>query len=148
MGIRKRVVYVYPGTLRVGIAAVLLDDRRVHKIAIGSVERGVDAALLTSYKPDEMIVAVDKLHDQKKAQVFVPDTVLKFRYAHPGWAARKVPWVDRTNPHKGTYIHNVYKLFYDDCVRRSDLMLTHLDIEEFNADWVERYRPQGVRHHD
>lgn len=145
MGIRRRIAYAYPGTHRIGIAGVVLDDRRVLKIAIGSVERDVAAAYLTSFKPDEMVAAVDKLHDMKNADIFIPDTVSKFRYAHPGWSNRRVPFVDRASPHKGPYIHNVWKLFYDDCIRRSDVMITHLNVEEFNPDWIEANRPQGVK---
>ena len=148
MGIRRRLAYVYPGTHRVGIAGVVMDGNRVHKIAVGSTDRAVAPAWLTSFKPDEMAIAPDKIHDRKNDTVFIPDTVLKMRFIHPGWHNRKVPWVDRVNPHKGLYVHNVWKMFFDDCVRRSDMVLTHLDVEEFNIEWVEKNRPQGVRTHD
>jgi len=148
MGIRRRIAYAYPGKHKVGIAGVVMDDKRVLKIAIGSLERSVVPALLTSFKPDELVVAIDKLYDQKEAHIFVPDTVKKFRYAHPGWADRKVPLTDRTNPHQGIYIHNVWKLFYDDCIRRSDFILSHLDVDVFDIDWVAANRPTGVRRND
>ena len=145
MGVIKRLIYMYPGVHRIGVAAVVMDDHLVRNVSLGSIERGPLIAMLDAFKPDELVVAIDKFHELASAHVPVPDTITKFRYAHPGWAERKVPMTDRASPTKGVYAHNVWKLFFDDCLRRGKAIITHLNVEEFNADWVESNRPRGVR---
>lgn len=145
MGMRKRIAYVYPGKFRSGVAAAVLDDNLLFSVAVSSVDNSSIPGLLDLFKPDEMTSALDKFYDRDYARVYVPSSVRKFRYARPGWAAKKVPFTNRTSPAQGVYVHNVWKLFFDDAIRKRDLIVKHLDVKEFNQEWVEANRPPGVR---
>lgn len=146
MGIRKRVAYVYPGIHKSGIGTIIYDDDTVHKMAVGSVENYLVAPYLEAFKPEELVMSPGKLHSKDHATVPIPDCVLKIRFAFHSWKNRKVPVTDRDHPTKGVYFHNVWKMMFDDAIRKKPVKIKSMVVEDLTRQWVLDNGPPRLKH--
>jgi hypothetical protein len=146
MGIRRRVAYVYPGIHKSGVGAIIYDDDRVLKMSVGSIDNYLVAPYLEAFKPEELVLTPGKLHSKDHATVTIPDCVLKVRYTSPSWKNKKVPLVDREHPVKGPYVHNAWKMMFDDAIRRRPVKIKVLAVEELTRQWVLDNGPPRLKH--
>ncbi len=145
MGIRKKVAYVYPGIHKSGVGVLILDDLEVKKVAVGSVENWQVGPLLERLKLDELVVSTTKIHDRSRALVSIPEGTRKLRFAAPGWERKKVPVTDRTHPSQGVYVHNVWKLMFNDGITRKPTKVKDFRVDKFDTDWVLANSPKGIQ---
>lgn len=145
MGIRRRIAYVYPGVRKSGVGALILDGRDVIAVAVGSLPRETVGPVLEVFRPDELVVSDTKIHDKDHGLVDIPSTITNLRFARSGWENHDLPLTDREHPQRGAYVHNVYKLLFDDGIRRRDVRLFRYKVEEFTPEWAQRNAPRTFR---
>lgn len=141
MGIRRRYAFVYPGNSRVGVALVVVDERRIKKVACGSLLRPVAEEYASAFHPETIIYATD--HTPARGGVFrIFGTPDRLSIAHSGWFDRKVynPIRERV----GIYGNLAYRMMFHELVTREDYTWSDVKLDVLDQSWVEANSPPRI----
>jgi len=136
MRVRFRVVSIFPGTHKVGLAAWVIDDGVLVATSAGTVPHSGVYPLLERLAPDVVVMENPTKMDAASKPVYLPLNA-KVLYATSGWRSEtRAYFKDKvTTPlERGAWALGWSK------VRRSDVLFDRkINIGDFNLRWVDEW---------
>jgi len=141
LAIRTRHAFIYPGVSKIGATCVIVEDKQVSRVAVGSFPGTILAGMIESFSPETVTVATDKMETAPRP-IAIPWSVRKLRVARSGWFDRRVYHPDPTGLGKLGY--NSYKMMFSEMMIRGPYLWGKVDTETLDEAWVRSNSPPRI----
>ena len=141
MPVNDRLVAIYPGSRRVGVACWLTQDGKVAHVAAGSLAREVLEPYLRRFATDTLFVEA-----KREGGVPVPEVKAFARrallFAHPGWRDVSLSVLAGLPKRLGALAQNAYRIGFNEIVRRGVSVIgDDVTASPLTWEWVVQHSP-------
>jgi hypothetical protein len=138
--LRERIAVAYPGRTKVGLSLWVIDDRRVVRVGVGSVELAQVGGWLDRFRADLLLLPTGTpVWDRASPfRAFSDD----LRYVHPRWAATPLALPTQR---VGALAQNAWRMGYQAVVRDGPYRIGSLIPDILSTDWLEQHGPRRLR---